>query len=174
MEETDKRLIQRAIPGCVSVRKTDTVQDKQGIDYIALLRRGAEIGVDVKTRDKGASRYCRNGEAEVALEIWSVCPSIRNKGKVGWTLSESSNVDLILYKFDVSDSPKVYIFPFQLLRTAFRKNGRKWIERYSRKRQDSAGWSSEAVFVPVSEVKRAIDAETELEVSELLKGERTA
>lgn len=174
MIETDKQLIQRAIPGCISVRKTPPEQDKKGIDYVALLRCGAEIGIDVKTRDKGASRYWKNREAEVALEIWSVCPSFGNRGKAGWTLSESSNVDLILYKFDVTDSPTAYMFPFQLLRMAFRKNGRDWIKRYSRKKQYSKGWSSEAVFVPVSEVKRAIDAEMDINTFELLKGGNTA
>lgn len=174
MVETDERLIKRLIPNCIGVQKTDIDTDKSGIDYTARLSGGAEIGIDVKTRDKGASKYWKHGEAELALEIWSVCPVGGRYGKIGWTLSESSNVDMILYKFDVTDSLKVYIFPFQFLRMAFMRNGKEWVKRYSRKRQNSGSWSSEAVFVPASEVKKAIMSEMEAEIIDVTEKEQTA
>lgn len=157
----DLNLIRDIIPHCVSVNKTDTLTDKTGIDYIAKLRGGAEIGIDVKTREKGASRWWKNGEAELALEIWSVCPDKINNihGKRGWTLSDNSNVDLILYTFDSKDCEKFYLLPFQHLRTAFIKNGRDWINKFQRKKQNSNGWQSEAVFVPASIVLNAIQNE---------------
>lgn len=154
-EKFDIELLGRAINGCVSVKKTDIAADKRGIDYVATLNGGAEIGIDAKAREKGASKFWRYGEAELALEIWSVCPSER-PGKVGWTLSDRSNVDMILYTFDKSDCDKFYLLPFQHLRMAFNRHGRSWCAKYLRKKQHSNGWTSEAVFVPASVVIAAI------------------
>lgn len=157
----DTQLIKNIIPNCIEVNKTDVSLDKTGIDYIAKLRGGAEIGIDVKTREKGASRFWKYGEAELALEIWSVCPDENNNfnGKKGWTLSENSNVDLILYTFDAKDCEKFYLLPFQHLRTAFLKNGKSWIKQFQSKKQYSNSWQSAAVFVPASIVLEAVKNE---------------
>ena len=66
--KSDIELLQKLIPSCVSVVKTDANLDKQGIDYVAKLKNGAEIGIDVKTRDQGASRYWKKCEPDLALE----------------------------------------------------------------------------------------------------------
>ena len=157
--ERDAEILKSAIQNCVEVRKTDEDTDKKGVDYIARLHGGAEIGIDVKARDKGASKFWNNGEEELALEIWSVYPDGRNDGKLGWTLSDETNVDMILYTFDDADSKKYYLLPYQLLRMAFQKNGREWVKRYGYKKQESEQWTSEAVFVPAREVLRAITCE---------------
>lgn len=157
-EQFDISLLQKVISKCERVEKTDTETDKAGVDYIATLTDGAQIGIDAKSREKGASRYWKRGEAELALEIWSVCPTTNQRGKIGWTLSTKSNVDMILYTFDRSDSDKYYLLPFQPLRMAFQKNGRDWINRYGKKKQSSnkGQWQSEAVFVPANTVISAI------------------
>ena len=157
--ERDAEILKQAIPNCVEVRKTDEEVDRKGVDYTATLEGGAEIGIDVKTRDKGASKYWEHGQEELALEIWSVKPDGENKGKIGWTLSDKTNVDLILYTFDEADSGKYYLFPYQFLRMAFRRNGREWVKKYRKKRQNSGKWSSEAVFVPAGEVIKAVMSE---------------
>lgn len=154
-EKFDIETLKNAIAACMSVEKTDTTMDKQGVDYIATLKGGAKIGIDAKAREKGASKFWRRGEAELALEIWSVCPT-EKPGKVGWTLSDRSNVDMILYTFDKSDWNKFYLLPFQHLRMAFNRQGRDWCGKYLRKKQHSNGWTSEAVFVPASVVIKAI------------------
>lgn len=158
-EQIDLETIKSTINSCILVEKTDVETDKTGIDYIATLKGGAKIGIDAKAREKGASRYWNYGEAELALEIWSVCPTETMKGKKGWTLSDRSNVDYILYTFDFDDWDKFYLLPFQLLRNAFNKNGVKWCKQYKRKRQYSDSWQSEAVFVPASVVLSAISQE---------------
>lgn len=158
-EQIDLETIKDVISSCISVEKTDVETDKTGIDYIATLKDGAKIGIDAKAREKGASRYWKYGEAELALEIWSVCPTKTAKGKKGWTLSEKSNVDYILYTFDCNDWDKFYLLPFQLLRNAFNKNGVKWCKKYKRKKQYSDCWQSEAVFVPASVVISAVSQE---------------
>jgi len=161
-ELTDMETLRTLIPGCVSVIKTPTETDKTGVDYIASLRRGAEIWIDAKTRELGASRFWRNGP-ELALEIWSVRPNgkystPREQAKVGWTLCEANQVDMILYTFDASDSEDVFLVPFQHLRMAFQQNFSEWSVRYHRKNQDSFQWESQCIFVPADIVLKAIDS----------------
>lgn len=161
-EQFDMELLKESITGCVDIKKTDEETDKAGVDYIATLRRGAKVLVDAKARDKGASKYWKNGEPELALEIWSVCPSENSEGKVGWTLNENSEVDLILYTFDPSDCNSFYLIPFQNLRLAFIKNFREWKSKYGVKEQESKkeesgkNWTSKAIFVPASVVIRSV------------------
>ena len=57
--ERDAEILKSAIQNCVEVRKTDEDTDRKGVDYIARLHGGAEIGIDVKARDKGAQRRGR-------------------------------------------------------------------------------------------------------------------
>lgn len=155
-QEFDLELLKNSIAGCVSVEKTDATTDKTGIDYVATLRRGSQVYIDAKTRAKGARWFWKRGEPEFALEIWSAMPTGTNPGKVGWTLDESSPVDLILYTFDPSDCKQFYLLPFQLLRMAFVKHFSDWKQEYLVKTQKSNGWTSQAVFVPASVVLDAI------------------
>jgi hypothetical protein len=158
-EDVDVDIIRQAIAGCVTVRKTDPEIDRLGVDYMAVLRGGTVIGIDAKAREKGASRFWKHGEPELALETWSVVGAGRWKGKCGWTLSESSRADYILFTFDAEDSDRFYLLPFHQLRTAFRRHYPTWAKRYQKKRQYSNGWESEAIFVPVSVVLDAVTAE---------------
>lgn len=164
-EVFDKSLLIKVIPSCVNVEKTDEVTDRAGIDYIATLRGGAKINIDAKTRRKWSSRYWHYGEPELALERFSVCPedAPNGAGKIGWTLSDASNVDMILYTFDPFDSNRFYLIPFQHLRMAFWCNGAEWVNKYKYKFQESEnkeyrrkGWRSKAVFVPASIVLNAV------------------
>ena len=150
----DAEILKKAIRDCVNVRKTDTETDKRGIDYIATLKGGAEIGIDVKARDKGISKYWKNGKEDLVLEVWSVYPDEQN-----WTLSDRTNVDLILYTFDEADSKNYYLLPYQLLRMAFWNNGKKWVGKYGVRYSHSGSWSTQVVFVPAVEVIEAIKAE---------------
>ena len=87
-EIVDKNVLKNTICGSVKIEKTDEKLDREGIDYISPLRGGAKVFIDAKTREPGASRYWKNGEPDLALEIWSVVRDERHPGKVGWTLSE--------------------------------------------------------------------------------------
>jgi hypothetical protein len=158
-ESTDLATIKKMIPGCVSVVKTDEQQDKNGIDYIATLRRGREINIDAKAREAGCSVYWNDGP-EVALEIWSVKPLNGHRGKTGWTLDESKETELVLFTFDPQDCPNCYLVSFQLLRIAFRKNILKWIDTYrvatQKSKENGRMWQSQCVFVPVDTVYDAM------------------
>jgi hypothetical protein len=147
-ESTDIETIQRMIAGCTGVQKTDEATDRAGVDYIATLRRGTEILIDAKTRTAGCSRWWTKGP-ELALELWSVRPEQGISGKTGWTANEASPVDYILFTFDESDSDQVFLYPFQLLRIAFRRNYHIWKKQgYKTDIQDSGRWTSECIFVP--------------------------
>ena len=150
--DSDIQAIKKYFPQCVAVEKTDVEIDRQGVDYIATLRGGAKIFIDAKTREKGASRYWKHGVPEIALEIYSVV----EQKKIGWTLSSSSKAHYILYTFDAADSEEFYMFPFQILRKAFYKNGRRWIDEYGQKTQASDKWHSSAVFVPANVVLQEV------------------
>jgi len=156
-ESTDLYTIKALIDGCTNVSKTDTATDRAGVDYVATLRGGAKVLIDAKARTPGCSRFWRNGP-ELALEVWSVLPN-KGKGqdgKTGWTLSESSGVHYILFTFDAADTPEVFMYPFQLLRMAFRRNLTEWKKEYKVDRQSSGQWQSECVFVPEKVVWDAI------------------
>ncbi len=148
----DANALKMCFPNCVEVIKTNDETDRRGIDYVARLSGNALINIDAKTREKGASRFWRYHEPELALEIWSVIPTSTNAGKCGWTVNDSSQVDYILYTFDKTDTDKFYLLPFQLLRTAFIHNKNLWCNKYVQKTQYSRDWQSEAVFVPASVV----------------------
>lgn len=150
--DSDIRKIKSYFPQCSEVIKTNLEIDRQGVDYIATLQSGVQIFIDVKTRLKGASRYWKHGEAELALEVFSV---VETK-KVGWTWNINSKTHYILYTFDISDCKNFYFVPFQLLRKAFWGNGRNWQAEYGVKIQESDSWHSSAVFVPASVVLQAI------------------
>lgn len=154
-EATDLLTIQNLIDGCVSVMKTDSEIDKTGIDYIATLRKFAEVTIDGKARRPGCSKHWKQGP-ELALEKWSVKPANGSKGKVGWTLCEAKNVDYILFTFDPSDSDAVFLYPFQLLRMTFRRNYSEWWKHYKTDIQSSGSWKSECIFVPESVVWAAL------------------
>ena len=145
-----EQIIQDMLPGVVSVQKSDTKTDKTGIDYIATLRRGATVFIDTKKREKGCSFYWKNGE-EIALERWSVIGE-----KTGWTLDESKLTHYTLHLYDPSDSQKIFLFPFQLLRKAFVQNCNTWFKTFSHAIQDSGSWRSECVFVPAKDVMDSI------------------
>lgn len=154
-ESTDLETLKSMIPGCLSVEKTSVEQDKQGIDYIATLRKGAKILIDAKTRTKNCAKYWKCGP-ELALEIWSVKPENGLNGKTGWTLNESCLVDYILFTFDPVDCNTAFLYPFQLLRTSFVLFYKQWKNEFKSDIQSSGLWKSECLFVPEDVVYAAM------------------
>lgn len=162
-QSTDLETIASLLDGCRSVVAAPKSLDVQGVDYIATLRRGAEVYIDAKTRTKGCSRYWRFGEPELAIEKWSVMPAQAcPQGKTGWTLDEAKVTDMVLYTFDKADSPYAYLLPFQSLRMAARRMIEVWMQIYKVDRQTSnqsgRTYHSQAVLVPASVVFAAIES----------------
>lgn len=153
---TDMETIKVLLPGCVSVKITGREQERKGIDYIATLRGGAEIYIDSKAREKGCSLYWKNGQPEVALEIWSVKPSLNSPGVTGWTLNENKLTDMILFTYDITDTDLCYLVPFQHLRIAFRKYYALWTHYKKAEQETDGNYRSECVFVPIDTVLNGI------------------
>jgi hypothetical protein len=156
----DLLTIKAMISGCATAELASGIMDCAGVDYIATLRKGARILIDTKNRRKGCARHWKS-EPDLALEIWSVRPNGKyhqrpDKAKIGWTLNETSLVDLILFKFDPDECKDVYLVSYQLLRMAFVANFHKWKAAYKNDIQDNGRFESEAVFVPVSVILSAI------------------
>ena len=171
---TDLATIQSMIPGCKDVRIATISQDKAGTDYIATLRGGAEILIDGKTREKGVRAKWRNHHIpELALEKWSVIPnSSCPNGKVGWSLCETKQTDMVLYTFNPADSLTCFLFPFQHLRMAFRKNIKYLYANFKVAPQSSQhgshSWQSECVFVPENILWNLIEKESVKTFSEAI------
>lgn len=155
----DARTIRTLLDGCETVRVATREEQSFGIDYVAVLGAGAHVFVDTKARTPGASRYWKLGSPELALELWSVMPteSVPN-GKIGWTLSQKSLTDMVLFTFDPTDTQLCYLVGFQSLRLAFNRFQHEWAVAYGETTQSSDGgrWKSQAVFVPASIVLNAI------------------
>jgi hypothetical protein len=153
---TFEQIISETLPGIVSVEKTCVDVDKTGVDYIATLRGGSRINIDLKLRSEGCSKFWKNGVEELALEVWSVMPEGNMKGKAGWTLDEAKDTHYTLHAFSEKDSHNAYLLPFQLLRKAFRLNAKRWMEQFRVEVQSSGSWKSQCVFVPALMVVSAI------------------
>jgi hypothetical protein len=158
--DSDLDTIKRHILGAQSVNAVSNVElDKKGVDFVVTLRNGAELYIDLKSRETGASKYWKNNEPELALEVFSV---VETK-TAGWTLDEAKVTDYIYYTF--ADIKTFYLIPFQLLRIAFRRNFTQWQNTYKIKQQKSHSngrlWTSSAIFVPASIVLDAVKAEME-------------
>lgn len=167
-QATDADTIMKLLDGCVSVRPTETIGNDNGVDFIATLRGGAVVNIDVKTRQAGCSRYWNRStkEPELAIEKWSVMPggqydTSEDRAKAGWTIDESKATDMILYTFDPSDSCLAFLLPFQSLRLAARRMIQNWMKRFKVDVQQScrgtSKWQSQCVMVPASEVISAIE-----------------
>lgn len=149
--DTVEQTIVQMLPGCTSCAKSTIVDDKTGIDYWAVLNGGVEVGIDLKLRQAGCSRYWKHGP-ELALETWSVMPDRQHVGRKGWTLDETKTTDYTLHIFDKRDTDVAYLMPFQALRIAFQMNHTEWKKSFRVAEQDSGRWKSQCVFVPVSVV----------------------
>lgn len=149
-------VVKRRLHG-ISVRPSTREEERCGIDIVVMLRRGALVYVDIKTRRPGAQRYWKHGEPEIPCEIWSVV----EKRIIGWTLDESKLTDYVFIPFHERDFHVAYLIPFQLQRIAFRSYYHQWIDRYGitiqrTTRPNKSVYCSQAVFVPASVLMDAI------------------
>ncbi len=157
--ETDKKTLEAYFSDVLSVEKAGKHDDRAGIDYVVTLQGGARIAVDVKTREKGCSRYWTDGP-ELALELWSqkYPPGSKKENRPGWTRDSHKRCHYVMFKFDREDWAAAYILPFQQLNRAFRENLGEWYLLYPHAEQCQAGadYMSECVFVPADVVMEAV------------------
>ena len=151
-KQTHPETIRHLIPKCSSVAPQTLNTNDHGIDFVATLDSGRTLNIDIKARESGCSKFWKQSEPELSLEIWSVKPEEYRPGIVGWTLDSSKSTDYTLHVFDPTDTNEVFLLPFTLLRLSFQEYGRAWCESFQRATQESIRngslWKSECVFVP--------------------------
>lgn len=138
-------LLCRYVPKIKNIAFTSVSRDDEGIDCSITKDTGDIIRVDLKLRRQDF------GKNDVALETWSVCHT-----KVGWTRDFTKKTDYILWYW--KDSHKHYWVAFPPLRQLFNKYWQVWT--YRKEMQDSGGWLSECMFVPIAVIEREIAVPT--------------
>lgn len=163
-QHKDISAIKGKLSGCVDVRVATDEEDRAGVDYIATIKGGQEVYIDLKTRSTGCSKYwkarSRTGEIipELAIETWSVCPNRRcPNGEVGWTFDYRKKTDLILYRFDPIDCDRAFLVPFQILRMAAEQKRMDWALCCKTDRQRNHSYFSESIFVRADWVMNAMN-----------------
>lgn len=144
------RAMQLFFPGCKIEQEECVALDKRGRDYRVILPNKDVFALDHKNRDPGCSKYWKNGEPELAPEVWSKIPEPGIPGQVGWMLDHTKITDYVLCTFDASDTELCYLALFSEYRELFENNYDSLKLRYRVATQVSDGWKSECIFVPVS------------------------
>ena len=147
---TGKEIIKRFLPDCIRVEECARRDDRNGIDFLAVIAEDVAFKIDQKTRRGGAAQFWKNGIPEIALELWSD----RERKVPGWTKDYTKQTDYILQTYDPSDWVYAYLLPFQLLRMGFAEQEQRWTRLYKTAIQSNHGWQSECVFVPINVVMR--------------------
>jgi hypothetical protein len=163
-EMTDIDTIKQLLPNCKEVIIVeDPDMQRAGVDYVAVLEGGATVNIDSKGRTRGAAKYWKTAQPELALEVWSVMPEQGKTGTPGWTFDTSKQTHMVLYHFD--DVPACYLIGYQSLRMAAVSNYADWYSKYceppQRSKRGDTAWKSQAMFVPVDVVLQAIRTVTE-------------
>jgi len=162
-QASDISAIKLKLSQCEDVRPASEDEDRAGVDYIATIKGGREVYIDLKTRTEGCSRFWRtrgrNGEIipELAIETWSVCPNGKKQGEIGWTFDYRKKTDLILYRFDPSDFGRPFLLPFHHLRMAAEQKRSDWEVSCKKDRQRNHSYFSESIFVRADWVMNAMN-----------------
>ena len=135
-------------PGA-EILKANQGEDINGTDHWVIPKNGQRLSVDIKAR-----RFDR-GKNDVALEPWS----IKEKNIEGWTRNGNKRTDYILFYWH--DTGKFYFESFHILRVAYMKNWREWLEKFYSPEQPNKGWTSQCTFVPIGVLKDAMRNVTE-------------
>ena len=135
-------------------------EDLMGIDYKITQPGGHIINVDGKIREEGCSRFWSTGP-ELALEIWSILPggkfnTPQHDAKVGWTLDDAKQTDLVLHSYHPNDTSEYFLLKFLTYKETFRYNITKWKKQYKHPIQTSDSWQSQCIFIPAKTVVEAI------------------
>lgn len=137
------------VPRVVGFRSGSSAEDRHGADFI-IETPSSEIRVDAKYR----RRDYRPLEDDVCLETWANVES----GKVGWTRDRDKNTDLVVWIW--SETRRTLVVPFRPLCETMIQKWKQWSTDYRTERhvteRNGDYWSSACVFVPLSELRRAM------------------
>lgn len=103
---------------CVRI-ESESQWQKWGIDREIKLPNGKQFTIDEKKR--------REDYGDIALEMWSVYYGHKHpKNKLGWALDSEKRCDFVAYA--VVPAKRCYLLPMEILRLAFHRNCRTWMQ----------------------------------------------
>jgi len=138
-----ENVYKKAFPNLVSMMACpgDTVSQRLGIDRVLLLASGKIIKIDEKKR---AADY-----PDILLEYLSVDTT----GAPGW-IEKDLPIDYLAYAF--MPSQRVYLFPWDMLRRAWKFYKIEWINKYKIPPAKNKGYNTHSVAVPLKELHNAV------------------
>ena len=134
------------IASITSITKDGWAQ-RAGIDKIITLACGKIISIDEKVR--------RKDYPDFFLEYWSD----EQRRVKGW-IAKDLACDFIAYAFEPSQT--CYLLPFLLLRRAWKKHHRRWLDEFgpprckTSTRSSGTPWTTVGLCVPITEVINSI------------------
>jgi hypothetical protein len=129
------------IPGSIEFKRASESDDKEGTDYWIVRKPGLQsVKVDIKKRRFDPIE--KLGKDDVCIETTSVYigkdnypwspPWLDNcRIKIGWTLDDTKNTDLVVYTWPREDGRRrFWVVYFPHLCRAAQKNWRIWAKKY--------------------------------------------
>lgn len=136
-------IYKKAFPNMVNhmLCSGDTKSQRMGIDRLVLLSNGKVLRIDEKKR--------REVYDDILLEFVSVDTT----GAPGW-IEKDLAIDYLAYAFMPIE--RVYLFPWDMLRRAWKYYKREWIARYPRITAQNDGYKTFSVAVPIDTLRRSV------------------
>ena len=123
----------------------DLPRQKEGIDKVLHFKNGKQVLIDEKKR--------RKDYGDILLEEWSIVES----KKKGWTGDPNKKTDYIVYA--IMPSSKVYLLPYLLLQSAWRKHYKEWKDTYKTIYARNATYNTSSLCIPVEILLASIKEE---------------
>ena len=146
------RVYQKA---CVDLSHTELCTDlfwqKQGVDRVVHLTSGRKLHVDEKCR--------RRVYSDILLETVSNDAT----GAPGW-IEKDLNIDYLAYAF--MPVARVYLFPWDMLRRAWRHFGKQWQQQYGTVEAYNVGYTTYSVPVPIKVLRSAVQRATIIQLEQ--------
>jgi hypothetical protein len=137
-----EKAYQRYFPDMVGIMKCARGKypgQGQGIDRVIQLASGATLRIEEKEREKDYG--------DILLEYE------HSDGVAGW-IEAPLTVDYLAYAF--IPSGRVYLFPWELLRKAWRDNKNEWKRDYRTVKGNNGRYESYSIAVPVNLLLNAV------------------
>lgn len=138
-------IYRRAFPNLVSHMPCpgDFQSQRMGIDRIILLSNGRTLAIDEKKREE---EY-----PDILLEYIS-----RDKDNVPGWIEKDLAIDFLAYAF--MPSRRVYLFPWETLRRAWRTNKLMWLDKYKIPPARNNGYNTLSVAVPIGLLLQSVSS----------------
>ncbi len=143
---------QKAFPDMVGqfACKGNNTGQRLGIDRVVQLASGKTLYIDEKKRRKVYD--------DILLEYISVDTT----GALGW-MEKDLSIDYLAYAF--MPTGRVYLFPWEILRRAWRLYKADWMDKYRKVPAQNPGYRTWSVAVPIKVLRQAVSSASSVQVS---------